>query len=223
MMKNIAILFALVSTASAYSAGPSKFHQKICSSRKAFLQKCTFASTAIFQTIAIAPNQAQAFDGTGSSAYAGRTPASKAELKKSYQTRIIADVKDFKNLGEAISSKGQTEGDAWVNFFIEFQRREPDAYGRAYAANVDLVGGKDISGCGTLLAASYTKPGKPADGTPPVKKYNAMAKLFDPIKAAGKKGDVAKAKVAWEKASVALSEYLETVELPPSLSDPIYD
>lgn len=110
-----------------------------------------------------------------------------------------------------------------MNFFIEFQRREPDAYGRAYAANVDLVGGKDISGCGTLLAASYTKPGKPADGTPPVKKYNAMAKLFDPIKAAGKKGDVAKAKVAWEKASVALSEYLETVELPPSLSDPIYD
>ena len=114
------------------------------------------------------------------------------------------------------------DGNAWVSFFIEIQRREPDSVGRTYAALADLIGLKDYSGCGTLLAASYAKPGKPSDGLPSVKKYNAMAKAFEPIKAAGKKGDVGKAKAAWVKAGELLTEYLEAVELPPSLLDPIY-
>ena len=165
---------------------------------------------------------AQAFDGAGSSSYPGKSASSKIELKKSYQTRVVADVKDFKQLGAAIDN-GETEGKAWVNFFIEYQRREPDSVGRSYAANVDLVGNKDLSGCGILLAASYAKAGKPADNLPSMKKYKSLAKLFDPIKAAGAKGDAAKAKAAWGKASDALQEYLEEVELPSSLSDPIYD
>ena len=192
------------------------------SSRKVFLQTCksTIASAAFLQIATPLPSIA--FDGKGSSAYSGKNPISKAELKKSYQTRIIADVKDFKALGSAIQN-GQTEGSAWVSFFIEFQRREPDENGRAYAALVDLVGNKDLSGCGNLLAGSYAKPGKPADGLPSVKKYNALAKAFDPIKAAGKKGDLGKAKAEWLKASVLLSEYLEIVELPSSLFDLLYD
>lgn len=80
-----------------------------------------------------------AFDGKGSSAYSGRSPATKAELKRGYQERIVADARDFNTLGKAIS-KGETEGSAWVNFFIQFQRREPDAVGRTYAALVDLRG-----------------------------------------------------------------------------------
>ena len=125
---------------------------------------------------------------------------SRAELKKSYQRRIVADVKDFKRLGNAIQN-GKSDGDEWVNFFIEYKRREPDSNGRAYAAYVDLVGNKELSGCGTLLGASYAKAGKPSENLPQVKKYNAMAKTFDPIKAAGAKGDVAKAKAAYEKVS----------------------
>ena len=163
----------------------------------------------------------RAFDGSGSSAYAGRTPASKIELVKGYKERVIADVRDFNALGKAIE-RGETDGDAWVNFFIEFQRREPDSVGRTYAALADLVGIKDVSGCGILLASSFTKPGKPSEGTPAVKKFNSIAKVFDPIKAAGKKGDIAKAKVAWEKAGESLEKYLEAVELPSSLSDPIF-
>lgn len=220
-MKSVILVTLLILViASAYMTPPSPK----CTSRKAFLQTCTstLTSAALLTTVATPATPAQAFDGAGSSSYSGRTPASKAEIKKSYQNRVVADVKDFKTLGAAIAN-GQTEGDAWVNFFIEFQRREPDAVGRSYAGLVDLVGNKDTSGCGTLLAASYAKPGKPADGLPSVKKYNAMAKLFDPIKLAGKKGDVAKAKVAWGKASEALQEYLEAVELPSSLSDPVYD
>ena len=209
------LAFSLMGMASAYTVSSS-------SSRKVFLETCTstIASAAFLQVAT--PSPSLAFDGTGSSAYAGKNAASKAELKKSYQTRIIADVKDFKALGTAILN-GETEGRAWGNFFIEFQRREPDENGRAYAAQVDLVGNKDLSGCGTLLAGSYAKPGKPADGLPSTKAYNAVAKAFDPIKVAGKKGDAAKAKSTWLKAGELLSAYLETVELPSSLSDPLYD
>ena len=175
-MKIFAIisLLSFLGNTAAYTTQTPKY-----SSRKAFLQTCTASvtSAAIFQ--AATPTLASAFDGTGSSAYAGRTPASKAELKKSYQNWVIADIKDFKQLGADIQG-GQTEGDAWVNFFIEFQRREPDSVGRTYAGLVDLVGGEDISGCGTLLAASYAKQGKAADNLPSVKKYIQVKQWLTP-------------------------------------------
>lgn len=167
--------------------------------------------------------QVQAFDGSGTSAYAGRNPVTnKAEQRKIYQERITADVKDFNDLGAAID-KGILDGDVWVKFFIQFQRREADSFGRTYAALADLVGTKDFSGCGFLLASSFAKPGKPADGLPSIKKYNAMAKTFDPIKIAGEKADAKKAKIAWKNASVALSEYLEEIGLPASLDDTSYN
>ena len=189
----------IISFAAAYTAP----RPNACvTSRKAFIRNCALiipvtAATAQ-STITVEP--ANAFDGGGSSAYSGKSTTSKAELRKSYQRRVVADVKDFKRLGGAIQN-GETEGDAWVNFFIEYQRREPDSVGRTYAALVDLIGNKELSGCGTLLAASFAKPGKPSEGLPSVKKYNAMAKLFDPIKAAGQKGDLAKAKSAYGKVS----------------------
>jgi hypothetical protein len=86
-----------------------------------------------------APQPSRAFDGSGSTAYAGRSPATKAELKRQYQERVVVDVRDFNVLGDAIR-KGETEGNAWVSFFIQFQRREPDAVGRTYAALADLRG-----------------------------------------------------------------------------------
>ena len=54
-----------------------------------------------------------------------------------------------------------------------------------------------------------------------MKKYNALAKTFDPIKSAGVNGAVDKTKAVWVKASVALEANLEAVELPSSLSDPL--
>ena len=168
------------------------------------------------------PKLANAFDGSGASAYSGRNQLSKTEQRKLYQDRIVADVKDFIVLGDAID-KGTLEGDAWVNFFIQFQRREADVFGRTYAGLADLVGTKDVSGCGILLATSFAKPGKPADGIPAVKKYTAMAKTFDPIKAAGAKGDAKKAKNSWNNASSSLSEFLLEVGLPGSLEDPLYN
>mmetsp|Transcript_25727 Transcript_25727/g.36302 ORF Transcript_25727/g.36302 Transcript_25727/m.36302 type:complete len:225 (+) Transcript_25727:75-749(+) len=171
---------------------------------------------------------AVAFDGSGSSAYAGMAPSSKAALKKSYEARIAADVRDFNELGKAIKN-GETEGDAWVNFFIQFARREPDDVGRTYAALADFLGppdsggGQHGGGDGYLLAATFTKPGKPSDNTPAVKKYNSLAKSFAGIKAAGKKGDAAKAKQEWEKTSILFEDYLDGVEMPGSLTDSLYN
>lgn len=158
-MKNfIAISLILLGLTSAYTVPKSS----CISTRKAFIKTCAVvAPSLVFHAASASP--AAAFDGSGSNVYSGKGVTSKADLKKSYQRRVIADVKDFKNLGIAIKN-GETEGDAWVNFFIPYQRREPDSNGRTYAAYVDLVGNKDLSGCGTLLAASFAKQGKPSEG-----------------------------------------------------------
>jgi hypothetical protein len=86
----------------------------------------------------------------------------------------------------------------------------------------DLVGTADGGGCGYLFAASFAKPGKPPETVTAVKRYNALAKTFDPIKAAGKKGDAAKAEASWEKAAIAFSEYLSSVDMPPEMTDDLY-
>jgi hypothetical protein len=92
-----------------------------------------------------------------------------------------------------------------------------------------LIGDNDVDikqdvdgGDGYLLAASFTKAGKPPDNTPAVKAYGKLAPAFDPIRVMGEKGDVAKAKAAWEAASVLFANYLQEVELPGVLSDPMY-
>lgn len=172
-------------------------------------------------------NNAWAFDGSGASASAGYNPLTKSAKMKGYKDRVVADVRDFNTLGKAIEA-GETEGKAWVNFFITFQRREPDEFGRAYAALVDLRGlptkkkYEYEGGDGLLLATLFTKPGKPNDNTPAVKSWNKLFKNFDVIEAAGKKGDAAKAKVEWIKTKDAFEQYLADVELPGDLSDPIY-
>lgn len=124
------------------------------------------ASAALFISSEVAnPGASLAFDGSGSSAYAGKNPATKAELRRQYQERVAADARDFNTLGKAIKA-GETEGTAWVSFFIQFQRREPDALGRTYAALVDLRGirvkrDEFEGGDGLLLANTFTKAGKP--------------------------------------------------------------
>jgi len=164
---------------------------------------------------------ALAFEGTGSSSYSGRTPATTAAKAANYRARIAADVKDFNALGAAID-KGETAGEAWIAFFIPYQRREPDSVGRTYAAQVDLVGADRAGGAALLLAGTYAKPNKPPDNLPQYKKYNALVKTLAPIQNAGKAGDSAKAKQEWSKAALALTEFLDSVEMPSELSDPLY-
>lgn len=169
-----------------------------------------------------------AFDGSGASVAAGYSPVTKAEKKKKFQERVVADVKDFNVLGKAIE-KGETQGSAWVNFFILFQRREPDSVGRTYAALADLRGlptkkkNEFEGGDGLLLANTFTKSGKPPDNTPAVKSFVKVSKSFDAIEAAGKAGDVGAAKKAWAATRELLSQYLSDVELPGDLKDPIYN
>ena len=170
---------------------------------------------------------ALAFDGQGSSAYAGRTPQSKLELRKSYQERVAADVRDFRNLGAAINA-GELDGDAFFFFFTPQPRSKPDGAGRTYAALADLVGHPNDNnpkilegGCGYLLAASFAKAGKPPDNAPAVKAYASLAKTLDPIRAAAKKKAPDAAAKAYDAASAALGDYLAEVELP-GIADPRY-
>jgi hypothetical protein len=243
MMMRILVLACLVGASSAYNVvSPTtkatvtaqqqqQQHQSSAStsSRRSFAAGLVAAASGLLTatTTTSQPQAALAFDGSGSSAYSGYNPATKAELKKAYKVRIAADVYDFNVLGEAIISKGETAGPAWTNFFIQFARREPDEFGRAYAALVDLRGlpinKKEFEGGdGMLLANTFTKAGKPPDNTPAVIAFKKLIRAFDPIEEAGKKGDVAKAKAEFQKAVPLLSAYLTSVELPGDLNDPSY-
>ena len=186
-------------------------------SRRDVLTSSSFAAIASFVV-----QPAIAFEGSGSSAYSGMNPTTKAALMKSYKSRIAADVRDFNALGAAIN-KGQTDGNEWVSFFIQYPRREPDAVGRTYAALADLIGTSERGGgCGYLLAASFAKPNKPPDNVPAVMKYKTLAKAFAPIQSAGSSGDAKKAQEEFQKASVLFREFLQQVEMPASLDDPLY-
>lgn len=225
----VLILFGLSSsvfTSSGFS-GPNHRHRTTTAisntkSRRDVLESSTSALVAFIAAGASSGKAAFAFEGQGSTSYSGRTPATQVAKAKSYRDRIAADVRDFNSLGAAID-RGETSGGAWVAFFIQYQRREPDSVGRTYAAQVDLTGLEGGGGgAGLLLASTFAKPNKPPDNLPQYKKYSILAKTLEPIKNAGKAGDAAKAKKEWTKASVALSEYLDAVAMPSDLSDPLY-
>lgn len=184
------------------------------------------ASIGLPTTVLLPTQESLAFDGSGSSAYSGRSPQSKAALQKSYKERIAADVKDFVALGGAIQ-RGEIDTEPWKFFFIPFPRNVPDRVGRTYAALADFIGhradnGKLEGSTGYLLAATFAKPNKPPDNTPAVKAYNKVAPLFEPIRAASENDDAEKAKKAWETARASLIAYLEAVEMPRSLDDSSY-
>lgn len=217
-------------SASADADGDTATTTTATTSRRDLLSRIgTTATAVVASSLFVADRQpALAFDGSGASASAGYSPATKAEKKKKFKERIVADVKDFNVLGQAINDRDETKGPDWVNFFITFQRREPDDVGRTYAGLVDLRGlptkksNEFEGGDGLLLANTFTKAGKPPDNTPAVKSFLKLSKTFDAIEDAGKAGDAAKAKKAWLKTSELLSQYLADVELPGDLKDPLY-
>ena len=199
----------------------------IKTTRRGFLATTTLIGAGIFASSTTSPASVWAFDGTGSTAYSGYNPATKAEMKRTYKARIAADIRDFNALGDAIYKKGETSGAAWTNFFIQFARREPDEVGRTYAALVDLRGlpinKKEFEGGdGMLLANTFTKAGKPPDNTPAVQAFKKVIRVFDPIEDAGKKSDINKAKSEYAKAKPVISAYLTAVEMPSDLNDPLY-
>ena len=156
---------------------------------------------------------ALAFDGQGSSAYAGRTPQSKLELRKSYQERVTEDVKDFKRLGAAIEA-GDLDLDKVFFFFTPQPRSKPDGAGRSYGPLVDLVGYSSNNwGCGYPLAASFDA-GRPPGDAPAVAALESLAGAFDPIRAAAKDRARDAAAEAYAAASAAFDAYLAAVGLP---------
>jgi len=226
------LLLAVLNLCAAWSqqsVGPSTSTttspQTTQQSRRAFVASTTASSIAAAAALLLQPAISNAFDGSGSSSYAGRTPLEKAAKAKGYKERIAKDVRDFNRLGAAIAAEdlNVAESEAWIGFFITFQRREPDAVGRTYAALLDLIGvEKNSGGAALLLAGTFAKQGKPPQS---LKQYKLAVDLFDkfdPIKAAAKSGDAGKTKKEYSKAATALSAFLESVEMPADLSDPLY-
>ena len=153
---------------------------------------------------------ALAFDGQ---AYAGRTPQATLELRKSYQERVAADVKDFRNLGAALEAENLSL-DAVFFFFTPQPRSGPDGAGRSYGPLVDLVGYSSNNwGCGYPLAASFDA-GRPPGDAPAVAALESLAGAFDPIRAAAKDRARAAAAEAYAAASAAFDAYLAAVGLP---------
>ena len=151
--------------------------------------------------------------------------ATRLQLRKSYQLRVAADVRDFNSLGESLA-RGESvdKSGAWVYFFSQYERREADEFGRKYAALADLNGhkgeGRELEGgCGFLLAATFSKAGNLPDNTPAVRSYIALSKAFDAIQKAGETGEIIKAKAACDRAKPLLEKYLEDCEMPASLAN----
>jgi hypothetical protein len=210
-------VFLIIGPAMGFSAQEPASHSTVGSpTRRALL-----GGGAVAALVAQQPLLSLAFDGGGASSYSGRTMATTATKAKGYRDRIAADVKDFNALGAAID-RGETSGELWVAFFIPYQRREMDASGRTYAAQVDLLGVARAGGAALLLANTYAKPNKPPDNLPQYKKSNALAKSMIPLEEAGKSGDAGKAKKAWDKSAAGFAEYLEAVDMPSDLADPLY-
>lgn len=206
------LLLSLLNLSRSYSVHSSLNRRRLLES----------AAGAAFYNIL--PKQAAwAFDGTGSSI--SNAPSSKAELAKGYRQRIVADVRDFNALGKAILDRNEMDGNAWLDVFIPYPRREADALGRTYAAQIDLIGpfdSKTGGGAAYLLASTFAKPNKPTENLPQMKKYKELFKSIEGVDAAGRKKDLAKAKKEFAKASAVLSDYLQEVGMPASLSDPLY-
>ena len=153
---------------------------------------------------------ALAFDGQ---AYAGRTPQATLELRKSYQERVAADVKDFRKLGAAIEARDLSLDKVFF-FFTPQPRSRPDGAGRSYGPLVDLVGYSSNNwGCGYPLAASFDAGRPPGDG-PAVAALESLAGAFDPIRAAAKDRARGAAAEAYAAASAAFDAYLAAVGLP---------
>jgi hypothetical protein len=168
-------------------------NQGICTALSGLHTRRAFVTTST-NAIFLVPAMATAFDGTGSSAYSGRTPLEKASKAKSYRDRIVADVRDFNKLGASIA-KSEVDGDAWVGFFIPYQRREPDAVGRTYAALLDLVGVEKSGGAALLLATPIPNPINLPTIFHSTKSMKLFSRILMPSRPLAKLGTLAKPKM----------------------------
>lgn len=172
--------------------------------------------------VLVGPLPARAYSGSGASAtgQGQGTVATRLQLRKSYQLRVAADVRDFNSLGESLA-RGESvdKSGAWVYFFSQYERREADEFGRKCTALADLNGhkgeGRELEGgCGFLLAATFSKAGNPPDNTPAVRSYIALIEAFDPIQKAGEKGKSSRPRQLGTKLNHCWKSTLRIVKCP---------
>lgn len=113
MKISLALLASCLASGGALAYAPEGQASSLASRRDAFSRGLSAAGSAFITAALLTasdPSPSLAFDGSGSSAYSGKNPQSVLERRKTYQSRVVQDAKDFVRLGAAIA-RGETDGD----------------------------------------------------------------------------------------------------------------
>ena len=165
-------------------------------SRRAMLEKFTGAGAAALlglSTAALTPSSAQASGGaTAGGAYL-------LSAKQRYNSRVTAGVKAFLALSEPLESGSIAEA-------------------KAFLSNEEAGGWGDLKSAGYLLSNAFRRTSTtPPDSLPSVKAWKAFAAEVEKMQKAVDKKSKAGVADAYKKAEALLDDYLEKVELPPSI------
>ena len=165
-------------------------------SRRAMLEKVTGAGAAALlgvSTAALTSSPAQASGGaTAGGAYL-------LSAKQRYNSRVTAGVKAFLALSEPLESGSIAEA-------------------KAFLSNEEAGGWGDLKSAGYLLSNAFRRTSTtPPDSLPSVKAWKAFAAEVEKMQKAVDKKSKSGVADAYKKAEALLDDYLEKVELPPSI------
>ena len=166
-------------------------------SRRAMLEKITGAGAAALLGVSTAavltPSPAQASGGaTAGGAYL-------LSAKQRYNSRVTAGVKAFLALSEPLEGGSIAEA-------------------KAFLSNEEAGGWGDLKSAGYLLSNAFRRTSTtPPDSLPSVKAWKAFAAEVEKMQKAVDKKSKSGVADAYKKAEALLDDYLEKVELPPSI------
>ena len=159
--------------------------------RRAMLEKVTGAGAAALlgvSTAALTLSPAQASGG-----------AYLLSAKQRYNSRVTAGVKAFLALSEPLESGSIAEA-------------------KAFLSNEEAGGWGDLKSAGYLLSNAFRRTSTtPPDSLPSVKAWKAFAAEVEKMQKAVDKKSKSGVADAYKKAEALLDDYLEKVELPPSI------
>ena len=162
------------------------------------LEKVTGAGAAALLGVSTAaavltPSPAQASGGaTAGGAYL-------LSAKQRYNSRVTAGVKAFLALSDPLESGSIAEA-------------------KAFLSNEEAGGWGDLKSAGYLLSNAFRRTSTtPPDSLPSVKAWKAFAAEVEKMQKAVDKKSKSGVADAYKKAEALLDDYLEKVELPPSI------
>ena len=185
---------AIACVSSREGAAAFSVDKTATTSRRAMLEKVTGAALLGVSTAAVlTPSPAQASGGaTAGGAYL-------LSAKQRYNSRVTAGVKAFLALSDPLESGSIAEA-------------------KAFLSNEEAGGWGDLKSAGYLLSNAFRRTSTtPPDSLPSVKAWKAFAAEVEKMQKAVDKKSKSGVADAYKKAEALLDDYLEKVELPPSI------